>query len=60
MGSQKNEEKKYVVDVKHDERLPGLPSLKGNEEQHECQKCKKGAMNGTTHVGENATGVQYR
>jgi hypothetical protein len=38
------------------ERLSGLPSLKGNEEQHECQKVPKGAMNGTTHVGKNATG----
>jgi hypothetical protein len=37
----KNEEKKYVVDSQHDVRLPGLPSLKGNEEQHECRKCKK-------------------
>jgi hypothetical protein len=37
----KNEEKKYVVNSRHDERLPGLPSLKGNEEQHECQKCQK-------------------
>jgi len=27
----KNEEKKYVVDSQHDVRLPGLPSLKGNE-----------------------------
>ena len=41
-----------MVDSQHDERLPGLPSLKGNEEQHECQKCKKGAMNETTHVGK--------
>jgi hypothetical protein len=48
-----------VVDLQHEERLLGLPSLKGNEEQHECHKCKKGAMNETTHVGENATGVQY-
>jgi hypothetical protein len=46
-----------VVDLQHDERLPGLPSLKGNEEHHECQKCKKGAMNETTHVGKKATGV---
>jgi hypothetical protein len=30
-----------VVDLQHDERLSGLPSLKGNEEQHECQKCQK-------------------
>jgi hypothetical protein len=29
-----------VVDSQHDERLPGLPSLKGDEEQHECQKYK--------------------
>jgi hypothetical protein len=34
----------------------GLPSLKGNDEQHECQKVPKGAMNGTTHVGKKATG----
>ena len=47
-------------DSRHDERLSGIPSLKGNEEQHECQKVQKGAMNGTTHVGENATGLQYR
>jgi hypothetical protein len=38
------------------ERLSGIPSLKGNEEQHECRKVPKGAMNGTTHVGKNATG----
>ena len=56
MGSQKNEEKEYVVDSQHDERLSGLPSLKGNEEQHECQKVSKGVMNGTTHVGENSIG----
>ena len=56
MGSQQNEEKQYVVDSQHVIRLPGLPSLKGKEEQHECQKVKKGAMNGTTHVGESATG----
>jgi hypothetical protein len=37
-------------------RLLGLPSLKGNEEQHECQKVPIGAMNGTTHVGVDATG----
>jgi hypothetical protein len=49
-----------VVDLQHDERLSGLPFLKGNEEQHECQKVPKGAINGTTHVGENATGLQYR
>jgi hypothetical protein len=36
----KNEEKKYVVDLQRDERLLGLPSLKGGEEQHECQKCQ--------------------
>jgi hypothetical protein len=45
-----------VDDSRHDERLSGLPSLKSNEEQHECQKVPKGAMNGTTHVGKNATG----
>ena len=58
--SYQNEEKEYVADSRHDERLSGLPSLKGNEKQHECQKVPKGAMNGTTHVGENATGLQYR
>ena len=56
MESQQNEEKKYVVDSQHDERLSRLPSLKGNEEQHECQKVQRGAMSGTTHVGEDATG----
>jgi hypothetical protein len=40
-----------VVESQHDERLSGLPSLKGNEEHHECQKVEKGAMNGTNHVG---------
>ena len=45
-----------MVDLQHDERLLGLPSLKGDEEQHECQKVSIDAMNGTTHVGENATG----
>jgi hypothetical protein len=45
-----------VVDSRHDERLSGLPSLKGNEEQHECQKVSTSAMNGTTHVGKNSTG----
>jgi hypothetical protein len=30
-----------VVDLQHDERLSGLPSLKGKEEQHECRKCQK-------------------
>jgi hypothetical protein len=45
-----------VADSRHDERLLGLPSLKGKEKQHECQKVAKGAMNGTTHVGKNATG----
>jgi hypothetical protein len=49
-----------VVNSQHDGKLPGLPSLKGNEKQHECQKCKRGAMSETTHVGENATGLQYR
>jgi hypothetical protein len=37
----KNEEKKHVVNSQHDGKLPGLPSLKGNEKQHECRKCKK-------------------
>jgi hypothetical protein len=41
-----------VVNSQHDERLPRLPSLKGNEEQHECQKVPRGAMNETTHVGK--------
>jgi hypothetical protein len=45
-----------MVDSRHDERLSGLPSLKGSQEQHECQKVSKGGMNGTTHVGKNATG----
>jgi hypothetical protein len=45
-----------VADSRHDERLSGLPSLKGNEKHHECQKVAKGAMNGITHVGKNATG----
>jgi hypothetical protein len=50
-----------VVNSQHDVRLPGLPSLKGNEKkQHECQKVQKGAMNGTNHVGEKATELQYR
>jgi hypothetical protein len=31
-----------VANSRHDERLLGLPSLKGNEEQHECQKVPKG------------------
>ena len=60
MEASKNEEKKHGVNSQHDGKLPGLPSLKGNEKQHECRKCKRGAMNGTTHVGENATGLQYR
>jgi hypothetical protein len=30
-----------VVEPRHDEGLPGLPSLKGNEDQHECQKLQK-------------------
>jgi hypothetical protein len=56
----KNEEKRHVVNSQHDGKLPGLPSLKDNEKQHECRKCKRGAMIETTHVGENATGLQYR
>ena len=39
--SQQNEKKEYVVELQHDNRLTGLPSLKGNEEQHECQKYKE-------------------
>ena len=31
-----------MVDSQHDERISSLPSLKGNEEQHECQKSGKG------------------
>ena len=38
--SQQNEKKEYVVDLQHDERLLGLPSLNGDE-QHECHKCKQ-------------------
>jgi hypothetical protein len=38
--SQKNEKKEYVVELHHDNGLLGLPALKGNEEQHECQKCQ--------------------
>jgi hypothetical protein len=30
-----------VADSRHDERLSGLPSLKGNEEQHECRQSAK-------------------
>ena len=30
-----------MVDSRHDERLSGLPSLKGNEEQNEWRKCQK-------------------
>jgi hypothetical protein len=30
-----------VSDSRHDERLSGLPSLEGNEKQHECQKCQR-------------------
>ena len=44
-----------MADSRHDERLSGLPSLKGNEKQHECQKVAKGVVNGTTHVGKSAT-----
>jgi hypothetical protein len=39
--SYQNEEKEYVVDSRHDERLSGLPSLKGFEKHHECQKFHK-------------------
>jgi hypothetical protein len=45
-----------VADSRHDVRLSGLPSLKGFEKQHECQRHKKGAMNRTTHVGKSAIG----
>jgi hypothetical protein len=49
-----------VVNSQHDERLPGLPSLRGNKEKHECQKVQKGAMNETTRVGKKTTGYQYQ
>jgi hypothetical protein len=39
-GSQQNEKKEYVVECYHDNKLKGLPALKG-EEQHECHKCKQ-------------------
>jgi hypothetical protein len=39
-----------VVNSQHDGKLLGLPSLKDNEKQHECRKCKRGAMIETTHV----------
>jgi hypothetical protein len=44
-----------VADSRHDERLSGLPSLKGNENNMSVKKVAKGAMNGKTHVGKNAT-----
>jgi hypothetical protein len=43
-----------VVDSRHDVRLSGLPSLKGLKNSMSV-KVPKGAMNGTTHVGESAT-----
>jgi hypothetical protein len=43
-----------VVDSRTCVRLSGLPSLGG--ESSMSVKVPKGTMNGTTHVGENATG----
>ena len=45
-----------MVDSRHDERLLGLPSLKGFGKSARVPKVSKGAMNGTTHVGKNANG----
>jgi hypothetical protein len=39
--SYKNEEKEYVANSRDDVRLLGLPSLKGCEKQHECQRHKR-------------------
>jgi hypothetical protein len=48
-----------VVDLQHDERLSGLPSLKGDEEQHECRKCQKvlcmGQLMGVRKLMGNST-----
>jgi len=43
-----------VADSRHDVRLLGLPSLK--VENIMSVKVPRGAMNGTTHVGESAIG----
>jgi hypothetical protein len=43
-----------VVDSRKCVRLSGLPSLGG--ESSMSVKVPRGTMNGTTHVGENATG----
>jgi hypothetical protein len=43
-----------VVDSRTCVRLSGLPSLGG--ERSMSVKVPKGTMNGTTHVGESATG----
>jgi hypothetical protein len=43
-----------VADSRHDVRLSGLPSLK--VENNMSVKVPRGAMKGTTHVGESATG----
>jgi hypothetical protein len=43
-----------VVDSQKCVRLSGLPSLKG--ENSMSVKVPRGTMNGTPHVGENATG----
>jgi hypothetical protein len=45
-----------VVDLRHDERLSGLPSLKGFGKAASVPKVSKGAMNGTTHVGRMLPG----
>jgi hypothetical protein len=42
-----------VADSRHDVRLLGLPSLKG--ENSMSVKVPRGTINGTTHVGESAT-----
>jgi hypothetical protein len=43
-----------VYDSRHDVRISGLPSLK--VENNMSVKVLRGAMKGTTHVGESATG----
>jgi hypothetical protein len=55
--SRKSEEKEYVFDSRTCVRLTRLPSLGG--ERNMSVKVPKETMNGTTHVGENATGRQY-
>jgi hypothetical protein len=43
-----------VVDSRHDVRVSRLPSLK--VENNMSVEVPRGAINGTTHVGESATG----